>query len=110
MVFATDIIKHKIKETKIDWSFDNSDHALLEVVYMMPNSRKKGPGQPRVDATILANEHIRIEVEQMLEELISQAPLSWNPAEKWEYIKMSIRSTMREIIAREKKVENIEVD
>ena len=77
---------------------------------MMPNSRKKGPGQPRVDATILANKHIRIEVEQRLEELISQAPLSWNPAEIWEYIKMSIRSIMREIIAREKKVENIEVD
>ena len=110
MIFATDIIEHKIKETKVDWSFDNSDHALLEVIYTLPNSRKKGPGLPKVDATILVNEHIRIEVEQRLEESISQVPESWNPAEKWEFIKMSIRSVMWEIIAREKKVENIEVE
>ena len=110
MVFASDIIEQKIIEASIDWSFDNSDHAMVKITYVIPNFQKRGPGLPRVKADILENVHIRFEVENRLNDLINQATGSWNAAEKWEYIKVCIRSVMWEITSRENKVESSEID
>jgi exonuclease III len=110
MVFASDIIENKVVSASTDWAFDNSDHAMVDITFSLPNSRRKGPGLPRIDATILGDEHIRVEVENRLVDLIQQAPITWNPEQRWEYIKMSIRSIMWEISARIKKVENVEIE
>ena len=110
MIFASGTLEHKIKEVSVDWAFDNSDHALVEVIFILPESRRRGPGLPRVDTTLLDNNFIKVEVESKLTELLSLAPNTWNPAERWEYIKMSIRSIMWEIAARERRVENVEIE
>jgi exonuclease III len=110
MIFATNTIEHKIKEAKVDWAFDNSDHAVVEIVYVVPNSRKKGPGIPRLDASILDKEYIRKEIENKMVTLIEQIPITWDPIKKWEYIKVCIRSVFWEVGARVSKVENTEFE
>jgi len=110
MIYASELLDHKIVDAKIDWSFDNSDHAMLEITYLIPNLRKKGPGLPRVDPSILERDHLKTEVMTRLTEQINQIPDSWNADNKWEFIKVSLRSIMWEIAGREKKVISIELE
>ena len=70
----------------------------------------KGPGLPRVDPTILEKETIRVEVVNRLKEIVHMIPSDWDPNRVWEFLKVSVRSIMWEITAREKKIENKEIE
>jgi len=110
MVFASDEIESKIRNVSTDWSFDNSDHAMVEITFEIPYTRRKGPGLPKVNATILNTDHVGQEVKNRLEEQIRQIPITWDPDQKWEFIKTSVRSIMWEIQCRIRKAENVEVE
>ena len=109
MVFASDTLEQSIKNVSIDWTFDQSDHAMLEIEFQMPNHRAKGPGLPRVNASLLDKENLVTELEKRMKKLITDIGSDWNPHMKWEFLKVGIRSTMWEIGGREKRIENGEI-
>ena len=108
MVFASDVLEQNIVSADIDWAFDQSDHAKLEIVFRLPGIRARGPGLPRINVELLEKEHIMVELENRLGELIVGCQPGWDPHMKWEFVKMGIRSIMWEIASREKKIENQE--
>ena len=109
MVFAQGLVNQDNVTAETDWTFDKSDHALLRVKIKFESARTKGPGLPKVDPTILEKSHIKLEVMERLANYINSIPEGWNPNQTWEFLKVSVRSIMWEISARERKLENVDI-
>ncbi len=58
MIFATSSIIKNLTSVNIDWTFDKSDHALLECCFKFGTLRIRGPGLPRLDSDLLAKPEI----------------------------------------------------
>jgi len=110
MIYVDKELLSKVTKAEVDWAFDKSDHASITVEVEFKNVKRRGPGLPRVDPSLLAAEQIRREVIEYLNINISEMPEGWNPHQKWEFLKVSVRSIMWEIKSREKKLEIKELD
>jgi len=92
MIYVSNSITGNIKNYKLDWAFDRSDHAMVQCNININNSQSKGPGLPKVDPGLLDNLEIANDIKSKLKSLISEIPNEWNPHNTWEYIKTMIRS------------------
>ncbi len=79
---------------KLDWGFDVSDHALLEINISIKCTQLKGKGLYRVSTRILENEYSVEEVRNELKFQFSLIPEQWDPHRKLDFVKMTIRSVM----------------
>ena len=59
MIFSTKCDFVKLKSSCIDWTFDNSDHAMVYTELEIVEITKRGPGLPRVDASILDRSDVK---------------------------------------------------
>jgi exonuclease III len=110
MIFVSKETQTKIISSKVDWSFDNSDHALLETNIAIQLNFKRGPGLIKVNADILDDNNVLEQVKTELKILIEQIPSTWNPHMKMDFIKASIRSIISIASGKIKRIENIEQD
>ena len=110
MVFVHMTLESGISSAELDWAFDRSDHALLRVNITIKAAVVRGPGLPRVDPSILEDESIKREVLDRLRDTVETIPEHWNPNQRWEFLKVNVRSTMWEISARMKKLQNMELE
>ena len=90
-------------DAKIDWGFDISDHAMLEIKFKIKVAISKGKGLFRVNTKVLENKLNLEEVQSELNFQLSHIPEHWNPHQKLDYVKMSIRSTISLISGRQAK-------
>jgi exonuclease III len=94
--------------SKLDWTFDISDHAMLETRFKIKNILKRGRGLFRLNASILENHHSLDEVRAELSFQLSLIPTHWDPHKKLDYVKMSIRSVIGLVSGKQAKNENTE--
>jgi exonuclease III len=92
-------------KSKIDWGFDVSDHAMLETTFKVKSTVSKGKGLYRVNTKVLENNVTLDEVKRELTFQLSHIPAHWNPHQKLDYVKMSIRSTIGFITGKQAKRE-----
>ena len=59
MIFSSKCDFVKIKSSSIDWTFDDSDHAMVHTELELIEITKRGPGLPRVDASILDRPEVK---------------------------------------------------
>ena len=103
MIFITKELINLGIESKIDWGFDSSDHAMVEVSFKIKNVIRKGKGLYRVNTCALDNPECLREVKNEVRAQISTIPVSWNPHKKLDFLKVVIRSVLGQISGREGK-------
>ena len=110
MIFSSKCDFVKLKSSCIDWTFDNSDHAMVYTELEIVEITKRGPGLPRVDASILDRSDVKEKITERIDEAIKQIPLNWDPHMILEFIKMSIRSIFSEEKKKVVRIDRIEID
>ena len=74
MIFVTANLCNSLLESKNDWSFDDSDHALLETTIRLRTNLDRGPGLFRINIDVLDDEVLLQKVERELIFQIEQIP------------------------------------
>jgi len=91
-IFITSQLTPNMSNSTIDWAFESSDHAALQIELKFRNTLIKGPGIVRINTNILNNPEITKQVETELEQMMEQTDRSWNPHARLEFFKVAIRS------------------
>jgi len=110
MIFSAKCDFVKIKQSSIDWTFDDSDHAMVLTELEILECTKRGPGLPRVDASILDRPEVKEKISGKLDDAFEQIPANWNPHTILEFCKMSIRSIFIEERKRVVGVDRMEIE
>ena len=97
-----------VSNANTDWAFDKSDHAAVKIHLKIPKANARGPGLVRVNAEVLNKDHIRTEFLGRLRQSIDDIPANWDPNQRLEFLKVITRSTLSEIVGREKRIEDKE--
>ncbi|MCE2674445.1 MAG: hypothetical protein LW635_12790, partial [Microcystis sp. 53598_E5] len=92
-------------ESKLNWGFDISDHAMLETTFSLKCIQFKGKGLYRVNTKILDNEYAVEEARNELNFQLTSMPDQWDSHKKLDYVKMTIRSVMSLISGKQAKRE-----
>jgi len=108
MIFASSDLCENLTGSKLEWAFDDSDHAMIVAKFNLETTFGRGPGLLRLNAEILDNDATLEQVKIELTNHIDQIPDHWNPHVKLDFVKMSIRGIMSLISGKQKKIENIE--
>jgi exonuclease III len=108
MIFVSSDLCESLISSKVDWAFDDSDHAMINSEFKLVTKFNKGPGLLRVNADVLDSDTMLEQVKLDLGNLLEQIPDYWNPHMKLDYVKMSIRSVITVISGKQKRIESIE--
>jgi len=106
MIFVSEDLVKNGSKAKLDWAFDNSDHAMLEVEFKLLCKIKKGP--LKLNCDILKNKIVRDQVKTEIEAQLSEVPPAWNPHMILDFAKVVIRSTIAQFSGKIKKLENFD--
>ena len=93
-VFLSKSLTSKITKVKIDWAFDTSDHAALEVELKVDVTPKKGPGLIKINTTILEDPNLTKQIGEEIELMMTQIDNNWDPHLRLEFLKVCIRSAI----------------
>ncbi len=91
-VIVSDHIAKFVSKHNIMWGIDKSDHAAIEVTVDL--NIVKGSGMFRPDSSFLDKPELANEFSNELSVLIDQIPQEWNPHDKLEFVKTSIRTLL----------------
>ena len=108
MIFISKNLSTSITDTKVSWSFDDSDHAMLESSFIINTKFSKGPGLIRVDADILDREDVLAKVKSELRFQLNQIPDHWDPHFKLDFVKSALRSIIAEAAGKKRKCDNLD--
>ena len=93
------------------WSLSCSDHAAIEGNFELIEQKPKIRARiTRIDPSIVKNKELRERLIKGFEDMISTSLPSWNPHQKLEFAKMSIRTVAEKIQADRKVEEKTEED
>ncbi len=106
MVFVLEDLTNNGVKANLDWSFDNSDHAMLEIAIKIKCKMQKGPGLLRVNCDLLENQVTSSQVEAEIEQQLKYIPAHWDPHSTLDFAKVVIRSVFSEFTGKIKKFEN----
>ncbi len=90
-VFVSKEVLSNIVSAKVDWAFENSDHAAVTIKVKV-NTDTTGPGSTKLNAKILNNPEVVQKIESELSKALAQSDENWNPHMNLEYMKVMIRS------------------
>jgi exonuclease III len=93
-IFLSKSLVTKITKVKLDWAYDSSDHAALEIVLKIEETPKRGPGLTRINTTILEDPVLSKQVEEEIGVMMAQADDTWDPHLRLEFLKVCIRSVI----------------
>jgi len=108
MTFVSTELCTNSLESNIDWAFDDSDHAMLQTNFKIPDTFPKGPGLMRVNTEVLDDDVILDQIRRELDFQISQIPDTWDPHFKLDFIKSALRGIIAEETGKKKKLDNTE--
>jgi len=103
MFFVSNELISKGVKAGINWGFDMSDHAMVEITLKINNVTPKGKGLFRLNTDVLDNPETLLEIKTELQLQLAEIPENWNPHVKLDFVKMAIRSIVGVISGREKK-------
>ncbi len=108
MIFTSKEISKNIVNSTLDWSFDDSDHAMVGANFLIPTTFDRGPGLIKVNVDILDDDTILEEVKSELSEQLAQIPEHWNPHVKLDFVKTSLRSIIAYKSGKKKRVDRLD--
>jgi hypothetical protein len=81
-------IVSKISGASIDWEFESTDNALVNIDFTFEEEPMIGPGIVKVKANILNDPVIVLQIGKEIEEMITDD--SWDPHARLEFLKVAI--------------------
>ena len=93
----------KIVLSELEWGFEKSDHASVLTSIQLGLDAPIGPGLTKVNSAVLDDPINLAKGKSGLNEMLSQMPNEWNPHMKLEFVKVSIRSTITNLVGRIRK-------
>jgi len=108
MIFASEELCSGLQSSEVKWSFDDSDHAMIESNFAVQANFDRGPGISRVNTEILDDKFSLEQIKEELELLLNQIPDYWNPHVKLDFVKSSIRSVISMVAGKKKRAQNFE--
>lgn len=79
-------------------SLSFSDHAAIEMSFNKPDAIQETRSRiVRLDPSLIKDNHIKEKMFSEVSELISQIPPDWNPHQRLEFCKMSIRTVAQKL-------------
>ncbi len=108
-IFVSKSISSKISKASVDWAFETSDHAAVKIDFTFENAPEKGPGIVKVNAAILEDPVVSLQVGKEIEEMMSQTDEDWNPHARLEFLKVTIRSVISAKVSELRKVANEDI-
>jgi len=84
----------KIKKTKLDWAYEASDHAALQIDLRIEDPPIRGPGLIKVNTRILEDPILTNKIAEKIIEMMSQTNEGWDPHARLEFLKVCIRSVI----------------
>lgn len=105
-IFIPKTQKNNLKHCELQAALDISDHMAVKVS-LKDNEIDKGPGIRRLNIECLEDDNTLQLCKQLLDEQIKQIPTHWNPHIKWEFIKMSIRTTITQFACKQKSADKL---
>ena len=91
-VFVSDNITRYITKAESNWNFEKSDHAAVKITFNLPNDPKQGKGIVKINMKIIENKAEYKNIENEISEQLKQIPEGWDPHQKLEFLKMTVRS------------------
>jgi len=107
MIFVSEDLSGELVESKVDWVFDDSDHARLESVFKLREVCPLGPGLVRINADILDDKLTLEEVKMELNLQLQGIPNNWDPHFKLNFVKTAIRSIISHWAGKKLKKDNL---
>ena len=108
MIFVSKSFSRQLINSRVDWSFDDSDHARLESSFRVNEKFIKGPGLIRINADILDHEDTLAHVKSELEMQLNQIPGHWDPHFKLDFVKSALRSIISVEISKKRKIDDLD--
>jgi len=109
MIFVSAGLCNSLTNSRLDWTFDDSDHALVESTFELHAPLSRGPGLMRINADVLDDEHVARRVEEDVQFQLGQIPADWNPHTKIDFAKSVIRSVISNESSKKRKINNQEL-
>ncbi len=109
-IYVSSSLTARVKTSKINWSYDKSDHAALVTTININQEIRKGPGIVKVNTEVLKDKIKLAQIRTEITFLIDQIPAEWNGHTKLEYMKMVLRSTIAQYTGHKRREDNIEVE
>ena len=108
MIFVSKDLSKELISSRVDWAFDDSDHAMVQSKFKICETFKKGPGLIRIDTDILDCETSLSQIKLELDLHINQIPEHWNPHFKLDFIKTALRSIIGVAAGKKRKLDNLD--
>jgi hypothetical protein len=89
-IFVSNAIRSKISGATIDWAFESSDHASVQIDFALEEEPTRGPGIVKVNTKILDDPAVVLQIGREIEEMMNQTDNSWNPHARLEFLKVAI--------------------
>ena len=99
-IYITKSLTSKITTATTNWALDKSDHAAVEIDFKLKDDIVRGPGIPTVNIKVLEDPEIATQVGLEIQKMFEQAPTCWNPHDKLESLKVSIRTVIATKVAK----------
>jgi exonuclease III len=93
-IFLSKSLITKITKVKLDWAYESSDHAALEIEMKIEANPKRGPGLTKINTTILEDPVLSKQMEEEIGVMMAQADDTWDPHLRLEFLKVCIRSVV----------------
>jgi len=91
-IFVSEELIPHVKNAKLDWCLDKSDHAAVIIEIVEENPTIRGPGIVKLNTKTLEDPIVVREIENEVKQMMDQTDESWNPHAKLEFLKVAIRS------------------
>jgi exonuclease III len=102
-IFVSKYLSTRIKNVKTDWAFEQSDHASVKIEISIKEDIVIGPCLTKINSAILENPATLEKVKREILEMLMQIPEYWNPHEKLEFLKVTIRTVISMNVCQNKK-------
>jgi exonuclease III len=108
-VFMSKSLLPKIRKTKLDWAYEASDHAALQIDLKIEDIPIRGPGLIKVNTRILEDPILTNKIAEEIAEMMSQTDDGWDPHTKLEFLKVCIRSVISSKVMEDRRSTRMEI-
>ena len=100
----------RITNSSLDWGFEKSDHSSVKISLDLGVDVPTGPGLTKVNSTVLDDAINVAKVISSLNIMLSKMPADWNPHVKLEFVKVAIRSSIADLVGKNRKELRNQID
>ena len=97
MILVTSSKASMCTKAEVDWTMVDSDHAGVQIWLDILKKAPRGPGLFKVNGSLLEDPIKLAQAKAQIDTMMQQVDPTWNPHQKLEFFKLSVRTTLSQI-------------